>query len=68
MSEEFSTDVFPAFIDSLAYAQAPPAGLNYEEIIGIINTEIENVWFGNKTPQEALDDAAAQTNALLQAP
>ena len=68
MQDEFSTDLFPVFIDALNYAQAPSPVPAYEEIINIIIAELENAWFGNKTAQEALDDAAAQVDALLMAP
>jgi ABC-type glycerol-3-phosphate transport system substrate-binding protein len=68
MQEEFSTDLFPEFIAALDYAQAPSPVPAYEEIIGIVIAELENAWFGNKSPQEALDDAAAQADALLMAP
>lgn len=68
MEENFSTDMFPEFIAALEYAKAPTPVPPYEEIINIVIAEIENAWFGNKTAQQALDDAAAQANALLMAP
>ena len=68
MQENFTTDVFPAFIDSLEYAKAPAPVPPYNEIIEIVIAEIDNAWFMRKTPQQALDDAAEQANALLQAP
>jgi ABC-type glycerol-3-phosphate transport system substrate-binding protein len=68
MRDRFSTDIFPAFLESVEYAKSPPPVPSYEEIINIVIAEIENAWFMRKTPQEALDDAAAQANALLQAP
>ncbi len=68
MQDDFSTDMFPEFIAALDYAKAPTPVPAYEEIINILITEMENAWFGNKTAQQALDDAATQADALLLAP
>ncbi|MCG8687747.1 MAG: sn-glycerol-3-phosphate ABC transporter substrate-binding protein UgpB [Desulfobacterales bacterium] len=37
----------------------------FVQIRNIINEELEQVWNGKKSPQEALDDAAARSNAQL---
>jgi len=66
MEELFSADVLPPYVESVDYAKAPAPYPAYNEIIEIIITEIDNAWFMRKTPQEALDDAAAQADALLQ--
>lgn len=38
---------------------------NFVQIRDIINEELEEVWSGNKTPEQALDDAARRGNDLL---
>ncbi len=68
MKDVFSTDVFPAFVEAQSYARAPLAFPQYEEAVNIINVELENAWFLKKTPEEALNDAAEQVDALLQMP
>ncbi len=68
MSDLFSVDILPTYVESTEYAKAPTPYAEYDEIINIIIAEMENAWFDRKTPQEALDDAAAQADALLQAP
>lgn len=68
MEEQFSTDMLPAYLESVEYARSPAPVPAYNEIIELVITEMENAWFMRKTPQEALDDAANQADALLQAP
>ncbi len=38
---------------------------NFVQIRDVINEELENVWGGKKTAQQALDDAAKRGNAML---
>ncbi|MCC5979518.1 MAG: sn-glycerol-3-phosphate ABC transporter substrate-binding protein UgpB [Salinarimonas sp.] len=38
---------------------------NFVQIRDVINEELEEVWSGNKSAQEALDDAARRSNDLL---
>src|SRR3546814_2109437 len=38
---------------------------NFVQIRDLINDEMENVWAGKKTAQQALDDAVASGNRLL---
>ncbi len=39
---------------------------NYVQIRDIINEELENIWNGSKTAQQAMDDASSRGNALLE--
>lgn len=68
LSEEFQTDFMAAFVKSHEYAQAPLAPPSYNEIVEILNTEIQKAWFKEKSPKQALDDAAREADALIQAP
>jgi len=38
---------------------------NFVQIRDVINEELESVWSGDKTPQQALDDAVERSNQLL---
>ena len=38
---------------------------NFVQVRDIINAEMEKIWNGSKTAQEAMDDAVAQSNKLL---
>jgi sn-glycerol 3-phosphate transport system substrate-binding protein len=38
---------------------------SFDQIRGIIDEELEGVWNGSKSAQEALDSAAARGNELL---
>lgn len=67
-ADRYDTDILPAFVEALEYAQTPPPIASYDEMVEIVNAAIENAWFGKATPQEALDAAAAEVNALLQMP
>ncbi|GAB3124029.1 extracellular solute-binding protein [Leifsonia psychrotolerans] len=43
-----------------------PAVPNYSSASQIIQVEVQNALLGNKTPQQAMDDAVAQANKLLE--
>ena len=38
---------------------------NYAQIRNVINEELEHVWGGKKSAQQALDDAVQRGNAML---
>jgi sn-glycerol 3-phosphate transport system substrate-binding protein len=38
---------------------------NFVQIRDVINEEMEEIWSGNKTPEQAIDDAARRSNELL---
>jgi ABC-type glycerol-3-phosphate transport system substrate-binding protein len=56
---------FPTLGKVLEYATPPPLIPQAEEWFLITGTELQNALSGAKTPQQAMDDAAAQVNTLL---
>jgi sn-glycerol 3-phosphate transport system substrate-binding protein len=38
---------------------------NFVQVRDVINAEMEKIWNGSKTAQEAMDDAVSQSNDLL---
>lgn len=55
-------------VSKIAYEETilRPAVPNYSSVSQIIQVELQNALLGNKTPQEALDAAVEQSNALLE--
>lgn len=55
-------------ISETAYSESilRPTVPNYASVSQIIQVELQNALIGNKTPQEALDDAVEQANARMQ--
>ncbi len=53
------------FIKELPHAMAVPNIKNFAQMRVNLMNEIQNAWVGTKTPQQALNDAAAQMNATL---
>ncbi len=57
--------VVPVAKKQLANLIARPQVPRYNEISQILQAELQNALLGRKTPQRALDDAAAQSRSLL---
>ncbi|MEZ4517361.1 MAG: hypothetical protein R3C44_11200 [Chloroflexota bacterium] len=55
-----------AVFDSLEYAIVPPVIVRQNEMQDAVNQLIEQVTLGQLTPQEALDQAKTDIEALLQ--
>jgi len=54
-----------AFVDSTASARPEPVVLGGQEVKTTLQTEIEQAWYGQKTPEQALADAAKEANRIL---
>jgi len=54
-----------AFVDSLAQARLPYFGKGAQDIAVLVAQAIEAAVLGQKSPKQALDDAARQANAVL---
>ena len=54
-----------AFVDSLPQARVAYVGTGAQEIAIQVAQAIEAAVFGQKSPRQALDDAARQANAIL---
>jgi multiple sugar transport system substrate-binding protein len=57
--------VVPVAKKQLANLIARPQVPRYNEISQVLQAELQNALLGRKTPQQALDDAAAQSRSLL---
>jgi len=56
---------YQPFIDALEYAMPEPNGRNGQKIKTTLQKSIEDVWTGTRSVDDALADAAEQTNAML---
>ena len=54
-----------AFVDGLPQARLPYVGTGAQEIAVQVAQAIEAAVFAQKSPRQALDDAARQANAIL---
>ena len=54
-----------AFVDSLPQARLPYFGTGAQDIAVLVAQAIEAAVFGQKSPKQALDDAARQADAVL---
>lgn len=64
LAEELDHFLKP-FVESTASAIPEPVVAGGQEVKTKLQTEIEAAWFGQKTPQEALDAAAAEADQIL---
>jgi len=55
-----------AFVDSTAVARPEPVVPGGQEVKTTLQTEIEAAWYGQKSPEQALADAAEKANEILQ--
>ncbi|MFQ6067185.1 MAG: ABC transporter substrate-binding protein [bacterium] len=62
--EYFQTPVYKVMVDSMPGAKPWPLIKEWPEVSDIIWTEIEATFLGQKTPQQAMDDAAAKIDSL----
>jgi multiple sugar transport system substrate-binding protein len=53
------------FVTALETARTEPIIAGAQEIKTALHTQIEAAWFGEKTPEEALGDAADEANRIL---
>lgn len=58
-------DDFAVYGEQFSYGHSRPKVVQYNEISDILQLEIHNALLQRKSPQQALDDAAAKINALL---
>lgn len=65
-AEEFSDDNSQAWMSMLDSARFDPLHPNYSQMQELLKGEIQAAVKGSKTPQEALDDAAAAFNELAE--
>jgi multiple sugar transport system substrate-binding protein len=67
--QEALTDRFDefmqAFVASTANARPEPVVLGGQEVKTTLQTEIEGAWYGQKTPEQALTDAAQEADSIL---
>lgn len=55
-----------AFVDSAAVARPEPVVPGGQEVKTTLQTEIESAWYGQKSPEQALADAAEEANRILE--
>ncbi|MDH7475732.1 MAG: sugar ABC transporter substrate-binding protein, partial [Anaerolineae bacterium] len=54
-----------AYVDSTAIARPEPVVPGGQEVKTTLQTEIEAAWYGQKSPEQALADAAEEANRIL---
>ena len=59
-------DMFNAWQASLAEARTPPLVAQWIEVSNVIWPQVQAAIVGDKTPQEALDQAAADATTIMQ--
>ena len=59
-------EMFPIWQQSLAEARTPPLVPEWIEVSNVIWPQLQAAIVGEKTPQEALDEAARQATQILQ--
>jgi multiple sugar transport system substrate-binding protein len=64
LSDRFD-EFMQAYVDSTAVARPEPVVPGGQEVKTTLQTEIETAWYGQKTPEEALADAAEEANRIL---
>lgn len=64
MSEK-GQEVYQAAVENMEYTILTPQPLAIPDIMTYINTELDNIYLGYKTPQEALDDAQNMVEQML---
>jgi multiple sugar transport system substrate-binding protein len=62
---KFSAPEFEMFIDMLPYARATPPIPGWPQMTAILQREVQAILLGQKTAQDAMDDAAAAMSSLL---
>jgi multiple sugar transport system substrate-binding protein len=62
----FMGEMFSAWQDSLAEARTPPLVAQWIEVSNVIWPELQAAIVGEKSPQEALDKAAAEATIIMQ--
>jgi multiple sugar transport system substrate-binding protein len=58
-------DFVQAFVDSSAVARPEPVVLGGQEVKTTLQTEIEAAWYGYKSAEQAIADAAEEANRIL---
>ncbi|MCC7321456.1 MAG: sugar ABC transporter substrate-binding protein [Rubellimicrobium sp.] len=62
----YLADMFSVWQGSLAEARTPPLTPQWIEVSNVLWPQLQAAIVGEKTPQEALDDAAAQAREILE--
>lgn len=62
---EKGQEVYQAAVENMEYTILTPQPLAIPDIMTYINTELDNIYLGYKTPQEALDDAQNMVEQML---
>lgn len=62
----FGEDYYTTVLSILEDAEPLAVGQNAEQIIEIVGTQLNSALAGEKTPEQALDDAAAEVTAVLE--
>jgi ABC-type glycerol-3-phosphate transport system substrate-binding protein len=53
------------FVEALQTSRTEAILAGAQEVKTALHTQIEAAWFGEKTPEEALNDAAEEANRIL---
>ncbi|HTN63144.1 MAG TPA: sugar ABC transporter substrate-binding protein, partial [Devosia sp.] len=59
-------EMFPIFQASLAEARTPPLIPQWIEVSNVLWPQLQAAIVGEKTPQEALDQAAAEATTIME--
>ncbi|HEY8595118.1 MAG TPA: sugar ABC transporter substrate-binding protein [Devosiaceae bacterium] len=65
-NKPFLADMFATWEQSLADARTPPLIAQWIEVSNVIWPQLQAAIVGEKTPQEALDEAAAQATQIME--
>lgn len=65
LADRLSDDFLKAFIASTATSIPEPVVLGGQEVKTALQTQIEAAWYAKKTPEQALQDAAAEGDKVL---
>jgi multiple sugar transport system substrate-binding protein len=69
VSQELSEDgkiVYGAAVENMDHTLLTPMPLEAPDMMSVINPELDRIFLGEKTPQEALDDAQAAVERLVE--
>lgn len=58
-------EVYQAAVENMEYTILTPQPMLLPDLMTYVNTELDNIYLGYKSPQQALDDAQAMVESML---
>jgi len=65
LADRLSEAFLKAYLESTSSTRPEPVLIGGQEIKTALQTEIEAAWYGQKSPEQALADAAEEANRIL---